>query len=386
MKPLALVILLLSPLIFAWSAEDHEIFRLNDELHSLESANTTFYSFLNVPSSATIDDISKAYRSKSRQLHPDKAINAAVSKLNAQRAKAAGKKGKTSSKGVTKKEHDKITKDANERYKRLPTIAGILRDHRRERYDYFLKNGFPIWRGTGYYYERFRPGLGSVLAGLMLLFGGGMHYGAMYIGWKRHREFVERYISHARRTAWGDESGVPGLSDALNGTAAQGQAPTPPPELEQDTGAALNRKQKRMQERESKREKSKPAKSLKSSRISRPVEAEPIGQNPQGARKKVVAENGKVLIVDVEGNVFLEEETADGEKHELLLDVSIFYNCASELIVAYAYCSQTRFPDQPSSKPYFFASQSWHIQRPWAGFWAPNLGPIRTRNCWRNRT
>ena len=28
------------------------------------------------------------------------------------------------------------------------------------RYDFFYKNGVPKWRGTGYYYSRFRPGLG----------------------------------------------------------------------------------------------------------------------------------------------------------------------------------------------------------------------------------
>ncbi len=27
-------------------------------------------------------------------------------------------------------------------------------------YDFFYKNGVPVWRGTGYYYSRFRPGLG----------------------------------------------------------------------------------------------------------------------------------------------------------------------------------------------------------------------------------
>lgn len=26
-------------------------------------------------------------------------------------------------------------------------------------YDFFYKNGVPKWRGTGYYYSRFRPGL-----------------------------------------------------------------------------------------------------------------------------------------------------------------------------------------------------------------------------------
>lgn len=28
------------------------------------------------------------------------------------------------------------------------------------RYDFFYKNGVPKWRGTGYYYSRFRPGVG----------------------------------------------------------------------------------------------------------------------------------------------------------------------------------------------------------------------------------
>jgi hypothetical protein len=40
-----------------------------------------------------------------------------------------------------------------------------------------------------------------------------------------------------------------------------------------------------------------------------------------GERKRVVAENGKVLIVDSIGNVFLEEESEEGEKQEFLLDI-----------------------------------------------------------------
>jgi hypothetical protein len=56
--------------------------------------------------------------------------------------------------------------------------------------------------------------------------------------------------------------------------------------------------------------------------ISAPVEAA-ITSGPQGAKKRIVAENGKVLIVDSVGNVFLEETTEDGVKGEFLLDVSI---------------------------------------------------------------
>ena len=318
MRPSHLLLILLSPLLaLAWSADDHEIFRLNDELRALEGTNATFYSFLTVSSTATSDEINKSYRTRSRTLHPDKAIRAAVSKLEKERAKQAGKLGKPSKASVTSKERQRIAKEANERYKRLPNIVAILRDHRRERYDYFLKNGFPAWRGSGYYYARFRPGIGSVIAGLLLVFGGGMHYGAMYIGWKRRREFVERYVGHARRTAWGDDTGIPGLSDALNGTAGH-NVEAPPPDTEQDGNIALNRKQKRMQEKESKREKNKPS---RMARLSKSQEVEGASQT-SSARKKVMAENGKVLIVDAEGNVFLQEETEEGDVHELLLDVS----------------------------------------------------------------
>lgn len=30
---------------------------------------------------------------------------------------------------------------------------------RTPRYDHFYKNGVPRWRGTGYYYSRWRPGM-----------------------------------------------------------------------------------------------------------------------------------------------------------------------------------------------------------------------------------
>jgi hypothetical protein len=52
----------------------------------------------------------------------------------------------------------------------LGAISTILRNPvTRERYDFFLKNGVPKWRGTGYYYKRYRPGLGTVLMGLLAL-------------------------------------------------------------------------------------------------------------------------------------------------------------------------------------------------------------------------
>jgi DnaJ family protein C protein 1 len=52
-------------------------------------------------------------------------------------------------------------KGIHERFARLGVVATILRKKEgRKRYDFFYKNGVPKWRGTGYYYQRFRPGLG----------------------------------------------------------------------------------------------------------------------------------------------------------------------------------------------------------------------------------
>jgi hypothetical protein len=56
---------------------------------------------------------------------------------------------------------------AAKRFERLGLINKILRDERKDRYDHFLSTGFPKWRGTGYYYERFRPGLISVIIGVL---------------------------------------------------------------------------------------------------------------------------------------------------------------------------------------------------------------------------
>jgi hypothetical protein len=55
----------------------------------------------------------------------------------------------------------------------------------------------------------------------------------------------------------------------------------------------------------------------------RDVEAE-LTSGPVGAKKRTVAENGKILIVDSVGNVYLEEQTEEGQTHEFLLDVSVY--------------------------------------------------------------
>ncbi|KAA1466440.1 DnaJ-domain-containing protein [Dentipellis sp. KUC8613] len=158
--------------VHAWTKEDHEIFDLVSALEASEGKGTSFYSFLNVSPSASTADIARAYRKKSMQLHPDK--NPGV-------------------KGI------------HERFARLGVISTILRNSEgRKRYDFFYKNGVPRWRGTGYYYARFRPGLGSVLTFLVLL-SSGLQYLVQRMNYTRDLKRIEHIIREAKLSAWGQK-------------------------------------------------------------------------------------------------------------------------------------------------------------------------------------
>ena len=359
-----------------WTKEDHEIFRLKDEVQAGESVNATFYSFLGLKPNANQDEINKAYRKLSRSLHPDKARSNWLAEYNKPKKPTTKAGAKPTvhvqkNKQPSQSEITRFNKEAGARFERLSLVANILRGSERERYDYFLTNGFPTWRGTGYYYERFRPGLGTVLTGLFIFGGGVVHYAFLYLSWKRQREFVERYIKHARRMAWGDEGGIgaiPGLSGSStpNGTPQQQILP------DSEDSMQWNRKQKRAMEKEKKKEAKNPAKSAKAAEkaktdgISTPKEAE-ITSGPVGAKKRTVAENGKVLIVDSVGNVFLEEETEEGQTQEFLLDVSSIITSSTQEKPTnnrlsarrsatasdqqYLPCSRTSLPLQPKRGP-----------------------------------
>ncbi|TFY55317.1 hypothetical protein EVJ58_g8324 [Rhodofomes roseus] len=150
--------------------EDHEIFDLVSAVESSEGKGTTFYSWLGVPSTASTPEIAKAYRKKSIQLHPDK---------------------------------NPGDKNAHERFARLGVVSAILRSTEgRERYDFFYKNGVPRWRGTGYYYSRFRPGLGTVVVFLTIL-SSGLQYLVQSLNYKRDLGRIDSIVSQARSAAWG---------------------------------------------------------------------------------------------------------------------------------------------------------------------------------------
>lgn len=281
---------------------DREIFRIRDEIaaHEADPA-ATFYEILGITNYASQDDINKAYRQKTRSLHPDKVTQ----QLRAERTKGKKKGGKAPSQS----EITKAVKQASERQARLSLIANILRGEGRERYDHYLSNGFPLWKGTDYYYNRYRPGLGTVIIGVFLVGGGAVHYFILYMSYKRQKEFVGRYVKYARDTAWGGNFSVP--AEEPEPEAAQDDEDGPP--------QPMNRRERRMRDKETKREGGRPkkARKVKSSTSSREASTGPTGQ-----KRRVVAENGKVLVVDSLGDVYLEEEDKEGVVHEFLLDVS----------------------------------------------------------------
>ena len=283
----------------------------------------TIADYLGIKSSASLKDINDAYRKKSRTMHPDKAKQSFIAARAADLSKPKpGQKPTTHvNKPPSQREIATFLKEAGERFTRLGLIANILRGPDRDRYDHFLSNGFPTWRGTGYYYARFRPGLFTTLFALFLVGGGAVHYYIIVATHKQQRGYIERMIADARKKAWGSESaaaGTPGIDMA--GTMVAAPVTQSPADAETNVPQPKNRREKRlqekMQEKEAKKSKSKPS---RKSGTSTPAEVEtpaPI----TGPRRRVQATNGKILVVDSSGQVFLEEENEEGESKEFLLD------------------------------------------------------------------
>lgn len=136
--------------------------------------------------------------------------------------------------------------------------------------------------------------------------GGVAHYFALTLTYNNQVKLLESYRKFARKKAWGDESG-------LGGIAGLGAPVEVAPTLEEpDPMANLNRKQRREYEKQMKKEKTSTNKA--------PKPAPAAVQTSSGQRRRVVAENGKVFIVDSLGDVYLEEEDEDGNVQEFILD------------------------------------------------------------------
>lgn len=158
-----------------------------------------------------------------------------------------------------------------------------------------------------------------------------------------------RYIRDSRRAAWGSESSVGAVMRGAGSEAAAVEPATSGRDGEAETTAtapmAMNRRQKRMLDKENKSPGKKEASSSSSSsstgksqnrqeqKLEKEQQSSPSSSSPSSStaattptptptanRRRIVAPNGKILIVDSVGNVFLEEETEDGDVGEFLLD------------------------------------------------------------------
>jgi hypothetical protein len=174
-----LIVIILTSLtasVLAWSVQDREIFALREDVEKDLGKGATFYDFLEISRSATDADVAKAYRKLSRKIHPDK----------------------------------DPSKSATERFARLGLVANVLRSDGRERYDFFLDKGFPRWKGTDYYYSRYRPGLGTVIF-FLYFFISVSQYVLMSLSAHRHRSHMSGIIGEARSLAWTTPGLGPGV-------------------------------------------------------------------------------------------------------------------------------------------------------------------------------
>ncbi|KAJ8330992.1 hypothetical protein QVD99_001202 [Batrachochytrium dendrobatidis] len=146
--------------VYAWETEDHEIFDLQDALVGIEPKGD-FYSILEIPRSAELAEINRAYRKKSLAFHPDKTKDPKLRKL-----------------------HTILT-----------SISTILKDSDlRIRYDEHLARGFPTWRGTGYYYSRYKPGI-FVAIFAILFFISVAQYIIAWIFYYREKKEINDYMN-----------------------------------------------------------------------------------------------------------------------------------------------------------------------------------------------
>ncbi|KAL2915401.1 hypothetical protein HK105_205017 [Polyrhizophydium stewartii] len=143
----------------AWETEDQQIFDLQETLRSIEPAGD-FYSVLEVPRSASVADINRAYRKKSMLYHPDKTSDPKLRKL-----------------------HTLLT-----------SMSSILKDDEmRKRYDGHLARGFPTWRGSGYYYDKYKPGLFTVVF-FILFFVSVAQYIVGWIFYYREKQRIAEHV------------------------------------------------------------------------------------------------------------------------------------------------------------------------------------------------
>ncbi|RXG67666.1 hypothetical protein Avbf_09868 [Armadillidium vulgare] len=111
------ILLSLASSLKAWDSDELEIFDLVEEI------NENFYTVMGLTQDASLSDVKRAYRTLSKQLHPDK----------------------------------NDAPDAEVKFREMVAVYEVLKDeNRRARYDRVLVEGLPDWRSPIYYYRRAR--------------------------------------------------------------------------------------------------------------------------------------------------------------------------------------------------------------------------------------
>eukprot|EP00842_Homolaphlyctis_polyrhiza_P000180 jgi/Hompol1/1162/HPOL_004723-RA len=147
----------------SWEPEDHELFDLQDTLRELDAAKD-FYQLLQIPRTASETEISKAYRIKAKEFHPDKTTDERLRRIHAL----------------------------------LTSVATVLKDEKsRERYDKHLARGFPVWRGAGYHYKKYKPGLATVVVFILLAVSAAQLITAQLM-YQRNKSRMAQYVEELK--------------------------------------------------------------------------------------------------------------------------------------------------------------------------------------------
>ena len=149
--------LLIFKLVLAFDEDDYQIFKITDTLRDVIGPDANFYSALEVTQDADERQITKNYRKKSLEHHPDKSSSEESAKI----------------------------------YKALTSIVSILKNTKlRAKYDKHLKKGLPKWRGTDYYYDFFEPGIIFIVS-FILAAVSVAQYIILWIFYRRKIQFVK---------------------------------------------------------------------------------------------------------------------------------------------------------------------------------------------------
>lgn len=138
-----------------WTEAEQEIFKLNQRVGD-------FYALLGVEATATEREITKAYRAKSKETHPDK------------------------------------NPEAKGEYQRLVRVYAILKDKDgRLSYDSFRRTGFPAWNGKIWHTKKYKPALWQVVILINLLASFG-HYLIMVANWRTADKREKRMLAERK--------------------------------------------------------------------------------------------------------------------------------------------------------------------------------------------